>query len=73
MLLGVYLAFIYSLRFEGNTPKIGDSRDIYHAVCASATDALLTQDRRFRRLLARVPVVGFEVLDLRGLINQVNR
>lgn len=69
--VGVNLSFIYAQTFEGHTPKIGDSRDIRHAILASATDRFVTQDREFRRLLVRIPIGDFKVMNLNSLIELI--
>ena len=49
----------------------GDSRDMHHAVLASATNTFITHDGRFTRALNRVPVQNFEVIDLKTLLSRI--
>lgn len=69
--VGVNLSLIYAQHFEGHTPDIGDSRDIHHAILASAADTFVTQDRKFAGLLTRIPIENFEIMNLRDLITVV--
>jgi hypothetical protein len=69
--VGVNLSLIYAQHFEGRTPDMGDSRDIHHAILASAADTFVTQDRKFAGLLTRIPIEKFEIMNLRDLITVV--
>lgn len=69
--VGVSLSYDYSQTFEGRTPKLGDSRDMHHAVLATAGDMFVTQDRPFARLLSRISIEGFRVVDIRDLLEEV--
>ena len=69
--VGGSLSLIYAHDFEGRTPKIDDSRDLQHAVLSAASDAFVTHDGKFTRLAARIPIDNFEVMDLRGLLQQL--
>lgn len=71
--IGIQLSFAYALTYEGRAPQIGDAWDQKHAVQAAATDTFVTQDQKFARLMKRIPIDGFEVLDLQGLIQQIAR
>lgn len=66
--VGASLSLTYAQTFEGRTPKIGDSRDILHAILAAPADTFVTHDSQFAALLSRVPIEGLEVTDLRGLL-----
>ncbi len=66
--VGASLSLTYSQTFEGRTPKIGDSRDNLHAILAAPADTFVTQDSAFAALLSRIPIEGWEVMDLRGLL-----
>jgi len=66
--VGANLSLIYAQHFEGRTPDMGDSRDIHHAILASAADTFVTQDRRFKRLLTRIPIEKFQIIELEDLI-----
>ena len=65
---GVNLSYTYALTFEGRVPKVSDSRDKLHGITASAVDIFVSHDKGLRRLLARVPKVPFETLDIYGLL-----
>ena len=69
--VGANLSLIYAQDFEGRTPKMGDSRDLQHALLASAAEIFVTHDKQFARVLARIPITGFQVLDLHTLLQQV--
>ena len=69
--VGSMLSYIYAQNFEGRTPKIGDSRDLQHAVTASATNVFVIEDGGFERLVKRVPVESFEIIRLRGLLGMI--
>lgn len=68
--VGASLSLAYAETFEGRTPKIGDSRDLQHAVLAAAADMFVTQDENFAKLLARIPIEGFQVMNLHALLKQ---
>lgn len=65
--VGMNLSLTYAQTFEGRTPDMGDSRDIHHAILASAADEFVTEDREFARLLSRIPIKDFKVVGLNGL------
>jgi len=69
--VGANLSLIYAQDFEGRTPKMGDSRDLKHALLASAAEIFVTRDKQFARLLARIPIKGFQMLDINTLLQQV--
>lgn len=50
-------------------PKPGDSRDILHAIVGSYADVFVTEDGEFRRMLNRVPVTGFQAVNLQTLLS----
>lgn len=58
------LSLTYAHTFEAREPQQGDSRDLQHAVTASAARVFVTDDPKFARLLKRVPVENFTVLTL---------
>ena len=65
MSVGASLSFNYARALEGAPAPGGDSRELLHAVSAAAVAAtLVTDDARLRRILARVPLANFEVIDL---------
>ena len=62
---GIVLSFAYGQRFQGWTPLESDSFDLGHVPCAAAVaDTFVTNDARLREALSRVPLDGFEVIDL---------
>ncbi len=69
--VGANLSLIYSQTFGGRGPDKGDSRDIQHAILAAAADAFVTNDSTFGGLVARIPMQGFQVTDLRGLLREI--
>lgn len=69
--VGACLSLTYAQTFEGRTPKIGDSRDIMHVILASAADIFVTHDEDFAKVLVRIPIKGFDVVNLRGLLEPV--
>lgn len=72
MAVGASLSLTYAETFEKRTPKMGDSRDMQHAVLATVADAFVTHDHSLARLLARIPVDRFQVLDLTALLQGIN-
>jgi len=64
----VAASLIYAQTFEGRTPKIGDSRDLMHAIASSEARIFVTDDAPFRRILSRVPMDDFEVIDLPSFV-----
>lgn len=68
---GASLSLTYAQTFEGRAPKMGDSRDIMHVVLASAAHLFVTHDEGLAKSLVRIPIQGFDVVDLRGLLERV--
>lgn len=71
MCVGTHLSYAYAQTFEGRIPKVGDSRDIQHAVVATAADVFVTQDSKLEKLLDRVPLGEFKVSSLQGFLKLV--
>ena len=69
--VGANLSLMYSHHFEGRTPASGDSRDILHAIAASSADVFVTNDGPLGRVLARIPINGFEVMNLQAFLNRL--
>jgi hypothetical protein len=65
------LSYVYAHTFEGYEPHTGDSRDLHHAVLASAADVYVTQDAKVRTIMKRVDVPGFEVMALQNLLQKI--
>jgi len=62
---GIVLSFSYSRRFQGRAPTESDFFDLGHVPCAAAVaDTFVTNNARLREALSRVPLEGFEVIDL---------
>jgi len=73
MSVGTTLSLIFAWTFEGLSPKIGDSKDLLHAALAAAVaETFVTDDATLRRIVARVPLDNFEVLDLPTFLQQVS-
>jgi hypothetical protein len=66
--VGALLSLLYALMIEGRVVKDGTARDIQHAGPMSTADFVVTDDGELRRLLRRIPIDGFAVLDLQELI-----
>lgn len=66
--VGALLSWLYALMIEGREVKAGTARDIQHAGPMSSADLVVTDDRELRRLLKRIPIDDFSILDLRELI-----
>jgi len=71
MAVGASISLAYAETFEKRTPKIGDSRDMQHAILAAATDTFVINDKSFARLLGRVPINDFQVLDLHAFMERI--
>ena len=70
--VGAALSLIYGQTFEGWPPEIGDLRDLQHAAsAAAAAETFVTDDRRLRDNLARVPLDGFNVIGLQGFLDPI--
>jgi len=69
--VGANLSLIYSHHFEGRTPASGDSRDVLHAIAASSADAFVTNDGNLAIVLGRIPVEGFQVMNLRDFLDSL--
>lgn len=65
------LAYDYNTLIRGRKIMKSDSRDHHHAVLASVADIFVTEDQRFAEMLRQVPIEGFEVIDLRTLIQRL--
>jgi hypothetical protein len=69
--VGSAVSLAYAETFDKRTPKLGDSRDMQHAVLASAADLFVTHDAALARLLSRIPQVPFEVVDFHNLLREI--
>ena len=69
--VGANLSLMYSHHFEGRTPASGDSRDILHAIAASSADVFVTNDRKLAKILTRIPVEGFQVMNLKDFLDSL--
>ena len=69
--VGANLSLIYSHHFEGRSPASGDLRDVLHAIAASSADIFITNDRNLASVLGRIPVEGFQVMNLKGLLDSL--
>ncbi len=68
MAVGANLSLIYSHDFEGRAPKDSDSRDMLHAVLASSADIFVTHDSELSRILQRIEVNQFRIVDIHTLL-----
>ncbi len=72
MMVGASLSFFYAWTFERQSPKLGDSIDLLHAVSAAAVaETFVTDDAQLRRLLERVPLDNFKVIDLPAFLREI--
>jgi hypothetical protein len=69
--VGYSLSFIYGQGFEKRIPNLGDSRDMKHAVLASAADIFVTHDGNLKEIMKRIPIENFEVCDLHELLEKI--
>jgi hypothetical protein len=60
--VGWSISYIYGQIFEKRTPKIGDSRDMKHAVLESSADIFVTHDRDLAKLIGRIPIKKFTII-----------
>lgn len=67
MYQGTFLSLIYSQAVENRAPRDSDLLDLHHAVCASVTDGLVTEDAGLARCVRRVPIEPFGVWSLADL------
>jgi hypothetical protein len=58
---------------ENRASDIGDSRDVYHAVYATAADAFVTNDGPLAVRLQRIPALPVQVFDLPTLLALIGR
>jgi len=61
----------YANTYENSAINRGDSRDLHHVVYAASIGTLVTHDRKFMRIMKRIPIQGFEVTDFHGLLEQL--
>lgn len=72
MSVGASLSSNYARTLEAAPQPGGDSRGLLHAIAAAAVAAtFVTDDARLRRILARVPLDDFEVLDLPAFLQKI--
>lgn len=69
--VGANLSLVYSHHFEERSPASGDSRDVLHAIAASSADIFLTNDRNLATVLGRIPVEGFQVMNLKRFLDSL--
>ncbi len=73
LLVGANLSLTYAETFEERQPQQGDSRDMQHALTASAVRIFVTHDTQFARLLQRVPVSDFSVVTLPEFLASIHQ
>jgi hypothetical protein len=61
--VGAALSLVYAQTVEGRRPDVGDGYDLRHAIAASTADVFVARDKPFTRLLKRIPMDGFRVVD----------
>ncbi|MGO9266003.1 MAG: hypothetical protein ACLQBA_14180 [Candidatus Binataceae bacterium] len=72
MMVGASLSFLYAWTFERQSRNLGDSIDLLHAVSAAAVaETFVTDDAQLRRLLERVPLDNFAVVDLSTFLKTI--
>jgi hypothetical protein len=70
--VGYSLSYIYGQGFDKKRiPDLGDSRDMKHAVLASASDIFVTHDGNLREIMQRIPIENFEVCSLHELLEKI--
>ncbi len=69
---GAPLSLAYSHDFEGRAPKSGDSRDLLHAVLAGSAEVFVTHDVELARVMKRVPIQNFKIVDLHELLKRID-
>lgn len=65
------MALSYANTYERTAFNKGNSRDMHHVACSSAVPIFVTHDGQLTKLLAKKPVDGLEVIDLRTLLNRI--
>lgn len=73
MCTGAHLSMFYAQHIETphRRPKSGDSRDLLHAITASAADVFVTRDKQFASTLRRIPIQGFDVMDIKEFFTRL--
>jgi hypothetical protein len=71
LLTTAQLSLAYAHFYERKRFRPGSSRDMHHVACASAVPIFVTHDGGLTRVLARMPIKGLKVIDLRTLLNRV--
>jgi hypothetical protein len=69
--IGWIVSYIYGQTFEKRKPNRGDSRDMKHAVLASAADIFVTHDGNLTEIMKRIPIENFEVCSLHELLEKI--
>jgi hypothetical protein len=73
MAIGAAVSFVFEDGFAARPPNPADPIDLLHAVSAAAVaDTFVTEDKRLRTALARVPLDGFDVLDLPSFLQRLH-
>ena len=60
----VLFSMYYAQSVEGRAPKDSDLVDVHHAITASVTHGIVTEDGPLRGILRRATVPGFQVFSL---------
>ncbi|MCZ6877227.1 MAG: hypothetical protein O7G29_03700 [Acidobacteria bacterium] len=68
--VGANLSLAYGQIVEGWSPNLGDGIDMRHVVPASACEYLISNDKRFRRIVERVPITDFRVFDFASFVEE---
>lgn len=64
-------SLLYAYDFERKSEDPSDSRDLLHAVMATAGEKLVTQDGGLRARLAQIQIQNFRVLDMAGFVEHL--
>ena len=67
----VLFSMYFAQSVEGVAPRDSDLLDVHHAITASATHGIVTEDGPLRRILGRATVPGFRVLSLDEVVSSL--
>jgi hypothetical protein len=71
LLTTAQLALSYANIYERTAFNRGNSRDMHHVACASAVPIFVTHDGPLTKVLAKMPIDGLEVIDLKTLLSRL--
>jgi hypothetical protein len=69
--IGYSLSLAFAQFFEDCSHESGDFIDQFQATVSSAADIFVTEDKKFKNRLSRIPIRNYEVIDLKEFTRRI--